>query len=147
MTLERHRSKLLPQVDFSAEGRIFVTDRGGTFPLRHKKRPNEADDPRPNGVAGDRKAAPIDWENDPHYRIADDVRSYRSFDPARDARRRYRPREVSNYERALREVGMSSAVSVGSSSSLARKLKRSRSYKLQQDGEGRFGPPRPRRRR
>ena len=146
MTLERHRSKLVPNVDFSAEGRIFVTDRDGTFPLRHKKRPNDA--PGTQGAEGpysDRKPAPIDWENDPHYRISDDIRSYHSYDPARDGKRKYRPREVSNYERALREVGMSSATSVASSNSLARKLKRSRSYKMQQEMEGRFGAPRPRR--
>ena len=41
MTLERHRSKLIPDVDFSMEGRLFVTDTEGTFPLRGGQKTRE----------------------------------------------------------------------------------------------------------
>ena len=156
MTLERHRSKLIPDIDFAGDGRLFVTNREGTFPLRHKdskknkekaadidwkKASNKSkhgskDDSQPKDEMHE-KAPPDNWEYDPDYRVFDDLSSYRSFDPKRDASRKYKPKETSNYEKAMREI-TGTISSHGSSSSLNRRLRRSRSTRSQ-GREGRFG--------
>ena len=113
MTLERHRSKLIPDVDFSGEGRIFVTDVDGTFPLRHGKKPRDAlpkDLMAPNGTV---PVPPPDY----------DTASYRSYDPYRDKARKYKPQKPSN--RFGEEVNNLTWGSSGSQS-LQRKLRRLR---------------------
>ena len=143
MTLERHRSKMMQDVDFSSDGRLFVTDREGTFPLRIKSsKKGKSHDKEETGLHKKDSYEMLEkqksWEYDPNYRVFDDLSSYRSFDPERDHKRKYRPKQVSNYERAMREI-TGSAASVGSNSSLNRKLRRSRSYRTHSEAEGRFG--------
>lgn len=154
MTLERHRSKLIPDIDFSAEGRLFVTDRQGTFPLRYKgskkagkdqqQQPSKSgnhksDDKRDTGNdSQEMYERPSGWEYDPDYRVFDDLSSYRSFDPARDVNRKYKPKKVSNYERAMRDI-TGTMSSRESTSSLTRKVRRSRSDRLNREYEGRYG--------
>ena len=149
MTLERHRSKMMPDIDFGGDGRLLVTDREGTFPLRLKaskkvkENQHKKDDEAAQGHVHRKDTQETEerqktWEDHPDYHVFDDLSSYRSFDPQRDAKRKYKPKQISNYERAVREV-TGTLTSHGSSSSLNRKLRRSRSHRARSEPEGRFG--------
>ena len=85
MTLERHKSKLIPDVDFSLEGRLFVTDNEGTFPVRGSGKTRE----RLPGPEGFQRPS----------MVADDVQSFRSYDPRRE--RKFKPREPSRFGREV----------------------------------------------
>ena len=84
MTLERHKSKLIPDVDFNLEGRLFVTDNEGTFPLRG------------GGKARDKLPGPDGFEKPS---MVDDIQSYRSYDPkrAKDKKRKFKQRQPSRF--------------------------------------------------
>ena len=152
MTLERHKSKLIPDVDFSGDGRIFVTDREGTFPLRSKSQSKERGniedkDWKEGDTDKDRDGGSKDyfgtvwddednnWPSHKKRRYLGDVGSYHSYDAKRD--RKYQPKELSNYQKAMKEV--TGTVSSKSSNSLSRKLKRSKSERYRKEYEGRYG--------
>ncbi len=93
MTLERHKSKLIPDVDFSLEGRVFVTDTEGTFPIRgggksREKLPGPDAFARPSMVGSD--DVPVR-----------DNQSFHSYDPKRmseyERKRKYKPKEPSRF--------------------------------------------------
>ncbi len=85
MTLERHKSKLIPDVDFNLEGRLFVTDVEGTFPIRGGTK------------SRDKLPGPEEFTR-PHSEF-NDVNSFRSYDPKRDRdkKRKYKPNEPSKF--------------------------------------------------
>lgn len=147
MTLERHRSNLIPDVDFGGDGRIFITDGQGSFALRSKhydktdskdidwhKKPDKKDGRHQKvsraGSWGDRP-----WEYDRGKRHLGDTGSYHSYDPKRE-QRKYKPKQMSPHEMAMREV--TGTVSSKSSNSLSRKLRRSKSNKYYVE-EAKFG--------
>lgn len=110
MTLERHKSYLIPDVECTPEG-IFVTDRDGSFPLRGKR--------------SGRSTPPADYD------------TYRSYDSSRKPRA-YKPRPLSQFAQEGNDINntlTSSAVST--MSSLGRKLRRTKSARL--SDEKRFG--------
>lgn len=126
MTLDRHRSKLIPEIDFGRDGRLFVTDREGTFPLAVKKGSKE------------RHPAP-DYDED-------DVKSFHSYDKRRamdraaareketdTAKRRYRQNNQSKYEREIQAISGTWS-SGGGGSSLVRKVRRNQTLSR---GDGR----------
>ncbi|ELU07783.1 hypothetical protein CAPTEDRAFT_221354 [Capitella teleta] len=108
MTLQKHRSTLIPDVEYSRDGSIFVTDNQGTFPLRHGK---------------DSKQDVQDLSFTP------EIRSYRSYDPKSEPSDRSTKYKQRNSRSNMQEVYSMSAggtLSTQSSNSLARKLRRSR---------------------
>ncbi len=126
MTLERHRSKLIPDVNYSLDGTLFVTDREGTFPLSGKSKPRQ----------DVRDLDYNDRQSEGHY-------SYRSYDPHRDQhKRKYKQRSSPN--RYSQEIQNISGTISTHSSSLGRRLRRSKrrfsttSYPRRQSGDGRY---------
>lgn len=101
MTLERHKSKLIPDVDFGGDGRLFVTDNDGTFPMRGAKK-------------GKERVPTPDYE---------DVKSYRSYDPKRNKRvsGRFKQKEPSRF---AKEVNDAAGTWGSGNASLQRKLRR-----------------------
>ena len=104
MTLDRHRSKLIPDVDFGVDGHLFVTDRQGTFPLSANRGPKE-------------RLPPKDYD-------PEDIKSYRSYDQRRESKKpRYR--QNNRYEKEI--AAMQSGTWSTATSSLARKVRRTHS--------------------
>ncbi|KAK2168674.1 hypothetical protein LSH36_15g15038 [Paralvinella palmiformis] len=100
MTLERHKSHLIPEVQYSLDGTLFVTDVGGTFPLRGKA--SKHSDIRDHDF-GDVSPPP----------------TFRSFDLRReDLKRRYKQRRSSSRE--------GTSTLSNNASSLGRRLRRSK---------------------
>ena len=46
MALEQHRSQLLPVIEFGSDGRLMVTNRDGTYPLRNKPKDGDGNNNR-----------------------------------------------------------------------------------------------------
>ena len=90
MTLERHRSKLIPDVDFNLEGRLFVTDNEGTFPIRG------------GGKSRDKLPGPDAFQRPSM--VVDDVQSFRSYDPRRAKERKYKPKEPSRFGQEVADL-------------------------------------------
>ena len=109
MTLHRHQSDLIPDVQYSLAGGLFITDRDGTFPLRATKH---------------RKGEPT-----PDY----DDGTYRSYDPKR-LKGKFRKRGPSKFQEEMDGGTWSSY-----RGSLSRRphFKRSSSYRV--SDEKRFG--------
>jgi hypothetical protein len=104
MTLERHKSHLIPEVQYALDGTLFVTDVGGTFPLRGKSTRH-----------GDIR--------DHDFANVEPAPSYRSYDARREERKgRYKQRTSPSREAAM---SGSSTISTNASS-LGRRLRRSR---------------------
>ena len=118
MTLERHRSKLIPDIEYGGDGTLYVTSRDGTFPLR--------------GKDGGRKKADI---RDMDFGSVSDRHSFRIFDPKRDQKRKYKQRP-SRYGQEVQTI--SGTISTGSSHSLGRRLRRTKSQKYPGSEGGKY---------
>ncbi|KAK2193473.1 hypothetical protein NP493_12g04008 [Ridgeia piscesae] len=110
MTLERHKSHLIPDVECTPEG-IFVTDRDGSFALRGKR--------------SGRTTPPADYD------------TYRSYDSARK-QRAYKPRPLSHFSQESNNNTLTSSAA-STMNSLGRKLRRSKSARGRLSDEKRFG--------
>ena len=116
MTLERHKSSLIPDIQYSLDGTLFVTESGGTFPLRGK---------------GTRHG---DIRNH-DFAYVESAPSYRSYDARREEKkRRYKQRSSPS-----REATMSGTSTISTNrSSLGRRLRRSKRGYSAKDTDFRF---------